>query len=81
MCAGDWYLVVALGADQTYYLVEWDTDKECFWDQGTRYLKPDLTYWMSVREPQRKSTTPKSSHSAVRAYRALKHASHGEIKF
>ena len=48
---GDWDLVVAVDADQNYYLVEWDEDKRCFWDQGTRYLMSELTHWMPVPEP------------------------------
>lgn len=48
---GDWELVVALDADQNHYLVEWDADKKCFWDQGTRYLKQELTCWMPVLAP------------------------------
>ena len=48
---GDWDLVVALDTEQNYYLVEWDEDRQCFWDQGTRYLKSEFSFWMSVAEP------------------------------
>ena len=47
-------------ADQNYYLVEWDADKVCFWDQGTQYLKQELTYWMSVREPPEEISSSES---------------------
>ena len=57
---GDWDLVVALDVDQNYYLVEWDADKACFWDQGTRYLKQELTYWMPVREPPGEISRPET---------------------
>ncbi len=47
----DWDLVVAVDADHNCYLVEWDEEKGCFWDQGTRYLKTELIHWMPVAEP------------------------------
>ena len=53
---GDWDLVVAVDAEQNYYLVEWDQDKKCFWDQGTRFSLSELTYWLPVPEAPAESS-------------------------
>lgn len=47
----EWEMVIALDRDENYYLVEWDPERKCFWEQGSRFPADDFSCWTSIPEP------------------------------